>query len=227
MKLTTWLIMSFIEVLVILSLSGVCAAEDFTLSDDALMTMLDRTNYHVWAKSSIVDRRDRPGPGVEFDIYFPGTRTPENHLDCVSVAEDPSSLLFATDLRSFDAFTLKFTLLAVNGDPKAIHTGRLVVGAYINGSYRPECVTLDKQTPVIGRNNKRVADPNTAISRTTFKSSEIHSAGFTMHQLTSEGWDPNGTTITFLIEPAPGAVVIPKMAAENPPALSCIVIYVV
>ena len=33
-------------------------AEDFTLSDNALMTMLDQTNRHVYSKSSIVEKRD-------------------------------------------------------------------------------------------------------------------------------------------------------------------------
>lgn len=190
------------------------AAEDFTLSDNALMTMLDQTNKHVFSKSSIVEKRDIPGPGVEFDIYFPGTTPGERSFQCVATKNEPNNPLFASDVRVFDAFALKFTLLAVDGDPSPSYKGRLVVGALINGSYRPECVTLDP------------ADTNTAVSRTRVGRDDMSSIGITMHMLSAEGWDPNGTTITLLVEPAPGAVVIPRIYEPGPRSSNGRVIYV-
>jgi len=190
------------------------AAEDFTLSDNALMTMLDQTNKHVFSKSSIVEKRDIPGPGVEFDIYFPGTTPGERSFQCVATKNEPNNPLFASDVRVFDAFALKFTLLAVDGDPSPSYKGRLVVGALINGSYRPECVTLDP------------ADTNTAVSRTRVGRDDMSSIGITMHMLSAEGWDPNGTTITLLVEPAPEAVVIPRIYEPGPRSSNGRVIYV-
>jgi hypothetical protein len=84
MKAHAYFIMAITAVMATLVLTGACVAEDFTLSDDALMTMLNQTNKHVQAKSSIVERRDRPGPGVEFDIYFPGTKPGEWFRMCLN-----------------------------------------------------------------------------------------------------------------------------------------------
>jgi len=189
-------------------------AEDFTLSDEGLMA-LNQINKHVWAKSSIVERRDVSGPGVEFDIYFPGTKRGERNFECVVTKQnEPNNPLFASDLRVFDAFALKFTLLAVNEDTSPSNNDRLVVGAYINAGYRPECVTLDP------------ADTNTAVSRTLVGSDDVFSLGITTHMLSSEGWDPNGTTITLLVEPAPGAIAIPKIPEPKSRNITGRIIYV-
>ncbi len=190
--------------LLILVFISPLTAEDFTLSDNALMTMLGQTNKHVCSKSSIVEKRDIPGPGVEFVIYFPGTTPGERSFGYVATKNDPNNPLFASDIRVFDAFAMKFTLLAVDGDPSPSHKGRLVVGAYINASYRPECITLDP------------ADTNTAVSRTRVMRDNMHSIGITTHMLSPNGWDPNGTTITLLVEPAPDAVVIPRIPEPGP-----------
>jgi len=198
MRIFTHPAMPVMALLLTLVFISPLTAEDFTLSDNALM-MFDQTNRHVRSKSSIVEKIDIPRPGVEFDIYFPGTKSGERHFECVSTKKDePNNPLFASDLRVFDAFALKFTLLAVDGDSSPSHKGRLIVGAYVNACYRPECVTLDP------------ADANTVVSRTSVGPDDVFSIGITMHMLSSEGWDPNGTTITLLVEPAPEAVALPK-----------------
>src|SRR4030042_1645391 len=203
--ITTIALMAFL-------LTGISTAEDFTLSDNALMTMLNQTNKHVWSKASIVEKRDIPKPGVEFDIYFPGK---EHSFECFAPKmEEPNNPLFSSDLRVFDAFALKFSLLAVDGDASPSHTGRLVVGAYLNAGYRPECVTLDP------------SDSNTTVSRTRVGPDDVYSIGITMHMLTSAGWDPNGTTITLLVEPAPEAVALPKTPESTPRNITGKIIYV-
>ena len=177
--------------------------------------MIKEYNKHVWGKSAIVDKRDVPGAGVEFDIYFPGIKPGENNFECViTKMADPNNPLFASNLQMYDAFALKFTLLAVDGDRSPNHKGRLVVGAYVNAGYRPEVVSLDS------------SDSNSTVSRTMVGNKDVFSVGVTMHQLTSDGWDPNGTTITLLIEPVPGAVVLPKISEKKPPNNGGKVIYV-
>jgi len=201
--------------LLTLVFAGSLNAEDFTLSDNAMMTMLNETNSYTISKSSIVEKRDINEPGVEFDIYFPGTKPDERVFELVATKKhDPNNPLFASDVRVFDAFALKFTLMAVDGDPSPNHEGRLVVGAYINSAYRPVCVTLDPK------------ETNTAISRTGVGSDNMSTIGITMHIPPREGWDPNGTTITLLVEPVPGAVVIPRTPKPRPRNNSGKVIYV-
>jgi predicted outer membrane repeat protein len=202
-------------VLVAFLFAGISVAEDFTLSDNALMTMLNQTNEHVWSTASIVEKRDVPGPGVEFDIYFPSTKPGESHFECVATKKDePNNPLFASDLRVFDAFALKFTLLAVDGDASPNHKGHLGVGSYINMGYRPASVTLSPE------------DTNTTVSRTRVGPDDVFSIGITINLITSEGWDPNGTTITLLVEPAPEAVALPKTPESKPRNITGKIIYV-
>jgi hypothetical protein len=182
--------------------ANVAASNDFTLSDNALM-MLNKINHHVLSKASIVEKKGSPGPGVKFGIYFPGNKPGERGFECVATKNEPNNPIFASDMRKFDTFALKFTLLSVNGAASQSHKGILVVGAYINASYRPECVTLD------------LKGTNTAISRTRVGPDDVFSIGITAHMLSADGWDPNGTTVTLLVEPAPGAVIIPRTSEPN------------
>jgi len=194
--------------------SCACNAEDFTLSDNALMTMITQTNRHVSAKSSIVERRDVPGPGVEFDIYFPAK---QSYFDCVTTRTEPNNPLFAYDVNIFDHFALKFTLLAINGDSTANHKDVFTVGADIDGGFRPESVSLDPCTPIYP------PVTNTAISRTVVDKKEIFSIGIMINNF---GRASNEMTITMLVEPAPGAVVIPAIPEKRPPNVVGRIIYV-
>jgi predicted outer membrane repeat protein len=215
MSTRAFLATSIISISTILISADLVSAGDFTLSNEELM-MIKEYNKHVYGKSTIVDRRDVLGAGVEFDIYFPGTKTSENHFECViTKMADPNNPLFASNLQMYDAFALKFTLLAVDGDRSSNHKGRLVVGAYVNAGYRPEVVSLYS------------SDSNSTVSRTMVgNNKDVFSVGVTMHQLTSDGWDPNGTTITLLIEPVPGAVALPMISEKKPPNNGGKIIYV-
>ena len=184
-----------------LGLFGTLAiAENFTLSDDDLM-LLDR-HFNCVSSSEVIYKTDTEGPGVEFDIHFPDTNSPNHLITYVSCKNGGEGLLTGIDISDYDAFALKFTLVSVNDSNLPDAGGTLVVGALINSpysyAYRPEGISLQP-----GR--------NTAISSTKTDANNTSIIGFTAHFLTPDGWDPNGSTVRLLIEPAPDAELLPGL----------------
>lgn len=172
--------------------------ESFTLSDDDLM-LLDR-HFHHSSMAEIIDKRDVEGPGVEFDIHFPNTNSPNHSITYVSCKNGGEGSLVGIDISDYDAFALKFTLISVNDSNSPDAGGSLVVGALINHGYshgyRPKVISLRPQR-------------QTAISSTSTDANDISIIGITAHFLTPGGWDPNGSTVKLLVEPAPNAVLLP------------------
>lgn len=182
-----------------LGLSGTLAtAESFTLSDDDLMLLDWHFNRH--SSAEVIQKTDVEGPGIEFDIYFPDTNSPNHSITYISCKNGGEGLLTGIDINDYDAFALKFTLISVNDSIAPDAGGSLVVGALINSGYshgyRPEVISLRPQR-------------NTAISSTTTDANDISIIGFTAHFSTPDGWDPNGSTVRLLIEPAPNAELLP------------------
>ena len=183
-------------------------AVNVTLSDAGLM-LLDRY-IEVPGTSTIVDRREVPGPGVEFDIYFsvvePGSAT----VYCVSWEGHGAGSLAGIDVSMYDAFELKFTLLAVDGINTPGIGGTLIVGALIgpyDGSghaFQPQGLDFLPDTHY----------GTTAISSTPVRTNRISIIGLIAYIPSSMegGWNPSGTTVTLLVEAAPGAVAIPEPA---------------
>jgi hypothetical protein len=167
----------------------------FTLSDDDLM-LLDRHFQH-YSTSEVISKTDIAGPGVEFEIYFPDINGPGHSIYYVSCENGGEGLLTGIDISDFNAFSLKLTLVSVNGSNSPDAAGSLVVGALINSprsyAYRPEVVSLKPQR-------------NSAVSTTkTDGAKDVSIIGFTAHPFTPKGWDPNGSTIKLLVEAAPRA----------------------
>lgn len=182
-----------------LGLFGTLAiAESFTLSDDDLMLL----DYHFYrhSMSEVIHKTDVEGPGVEFDIYFPDTNSPNHSITYISCKNGGEGSLTGIDISAYDAFALKFTLVSVNDSNSPDAGGSLVVGALINSGYshgyRPEVINLRPQR-------------NTAISSTKTDAKNISIIGFTAHFSAPDGWDPNGSTVRLLIEPAPNAELLP------------------
>ncbi len=170
----------------------------FTLSDDDLM-LLDRHLHHN-SMSEVIRKANVEGPGVEFEIYFPDHKSPNYSISYVSCTNGGEGLLTDIDIRDYKAFSLKFTLLSVNGSNSPDAAGSLVVGAMINSprsyAYRPEAVSLKPQR-------------NSAISTTkTDDANDTSIIGFTAYLFTTKGWDPNGSTIRLLIEAAPNSEIL-------------------
>ena len=173
-------------------------AESFTLSDDDLM-LLDY-HFYRYSMSEVINKTDVEGPGVEFEIYFPDNTRKNNSITYVSCKNGGEGSLTGIDISAYDAFALKFTLVSVNDSNSPDAGGTLLVGALINSGYthafRPEVINLLPQR-------------NTAVSSTTTDANNISIIGFTAYFLEPDGWDPNGSTVRLLIEPAPNAELLP------------------
>ena len=182
----------------------------FTLSDDALMSL--DYKYPYGGHTTISSITDVTGPGVQFDILYPDPqeiRGLHPSLYFTSCIYGGNGSLTAIDISSFDAFTLKFTLLSANGVSLPDAVGPVVVGALINRSdalyaFNPKVIAIN--------------DPVSATSVTTTDAVQIDLIGFTCYipcwwydpegPLGPSPWDPDGATISLLVEPAPGAVLI-------------------
>jgi len=168
----------------------------FTLSDEDLMSLDVYQNSDPNNDPNaprIVGQRDIAGPGVEFDIYFPpdNKRKDNYELSYVSCNNSGEGTLVDIDVNDFDAFALKFTLIAIDGknDPNA--GGTLTVGALVDGAYRPECISFSEGDEVI------------SITGNNAKKTSV--IGFHMHKLSPDGWNSQGNTVTIRVEAAPNS----------------------
>lgn len=172
----------------------------FTLSDAALMSL----DWAPPGRGEVIAQRDVPGPGVEFEFFFPGNQFPENACYYMSTYEGGSGALSGIDVSMYDSYDLKFTLVSANGVDEASIERELIVGAYIGrpGRYKPEW--LDFGQPKISSTTLgRLGDnPESGLNL-----HEIDLVGLTV-RLYGTRWSPSGNNVTILIEAAPGAVAI-------------------
>lgn len=181
-------------------------ASNFTLSDSGLMSL---DWYLPWGlQGAIVDQRDIPEPGIEFDIHYPSIESPYPAVYYVSWKDGGAGSLVGFDISMYNNFELKFTLVSIDGVSAPDTGGTLTVGALINfGSthgFQPKGIDFLSNTSY----------GTTAISSTSTDADQISIIGFTAYIPSSwkAGWNPSGTTVTLLVEPAPGAVAIPEPA---------------
>lgn len=191
------------------------SAKKLTLSEQGILLLDEYSPFYPDMKSTILEKRHIEGVGVEFDIYLPGNEHPENLLLYIFSKEKVKDIFEGVDIASCDAFELKFTLVAVDGSASEDNTGSLVVGAQIEGAFRPEVISLS------------ASRPHTAISTTPMDANNISIAGFTAYMVNKEGWDPNGTTITLLVEPVlQDTIAAPLVKAEEKSKTAGRIIYV-
>jgi len=191
--------MLFIIISVLLGLmTPKASAMKLTLSDEGLMALDEYSKRNIGLKATILEKRDIEGSGVEFDIYFPGNKHPDHSIYYFFSEHKLKEVFQGIDVASYDAFELKFTIISVHGNDSPDSGGILIVGSHINGSYRPEAISL------------RESKPKSSISTTRISTDRLSNVGFTAHMLTSQGWDPNGTTVTLLIEPVLNAFSVPQ-----------------
>ena len=163
----------------------------FTLSDEDIMSLdvyQDSNPKYDPNVPKIIAQRDVPGPGVEFDIYFPSDNKSKTNysLGYVSCGNRGKGALVDIDVNDFDAFALKFTLISIDGrnDPNA--GGTLLVGALINSGYshafRPEYISFEKEVEAV------------SVTKTDAEKTSI--IGFEIYKSSPEGWSPKGNTVT-------------------------------
>jgi hypothetical protein len=172
----------------------------FTLSDEDLMSLdvyFGSNPKYDPNVPKIVAQRDVSGPGVEFDIYFPtDNKNKSNYvLTYVSCDNHGKGTLVGIDVNDFDAFALKFTLIAVDGKNDPNVGSPLIVGALVNAGYThsicPEYISLAKKNEVV------------SIVKTDAEKTSI--IGFIIYKSSPDGWSPQGNTVTIRIEAAPNA----------------------
>ena len=191
--------------IVLLSISAAGGAS-FTLSDAALMS-LDWNEQDYYAqplKARILERRDIPGPGVEYDIFFPSSIGMDRCLTCISSWRGGSGALVGLNVSMYATYDLLFTLKSVNGGQSTNEGDWVTVGAMIgpfgtsSGAYRPFMLDTNPSDWL----------PDYVAAWTDVKTSQLKIIGFTLGLMpqTNNHWNPQGTTLTLLVQPAPGAV---------------------
>jgi predicted outer membrane repeat protein len=215
MKITAHTAMPITALLLTLIFVSPLAAEDFTLSDEGLM-MLHVGTYYYGATASIISKRDIPGPGIEYKIHFPGTKESESTLSMVCNnlcgSKDP---IVGVNVGKYDHFALKFTLISIDGKTTSEAGGRLCVGAEVgcdgrHGGFRPMLIGF-------GENLEPNDISATSLSRISLSGEGeiLSNIGFIAYIDEPNGWDPNGSTIKLLVEPAPAAVAIPEQQSQR------------
>jgi hypothetical protein len=193
LKNTIWAT-TFVGIVFLSSAIGEDVKRMFTLSDDELMSIDVYQNSDPNNDPNapfITAKRDISGPGVEFDIYFPPDNRHNNVMEYVSCKNRGKGTLVDIDVNDFDAFALRFTLIAVDGKSDINAGGLLGVGALVDGAYRPECISFAKGDEVI------------SITRNHVKKTSV--IGFEVSKAIPDGWNPKGNTVTIRVEAAPKA----------------------
>lgn len=177
---------------------------EITLSSDQLMTL----DQGWWSPSRPKVVRQRPaGAGVLFDIQFPGNEPGHQSLKYVSTGARGRMALVGLDVGPYEAFSLKFTLVAINGAIGAQLPQKLVVGAVIGPTKDGK---ISRYEPL-----ELSSDPQkiTGIARTPVGLANVREVGIHVHMANPEVWDPNGTIVTLRVEPADRATVLPTPQA--------------
>jgi hypothetical protein len=162
----------------------------FTLSDEALMSL----DFHGGSTARVIAKRDAPGPGVEFDIYFP----PAGYsLSYTSSHTSGKGALINIDPNEYIGYALKFTLLDIKSTTPKANNARLSAGANIGspGRYQPAFMRFSQ-------------DRGPVTSSTGFDPTEVRHLdyiGFRANLFSKEFSNTNGLTVTIKVEAVPGA----------------------
>jgi len=138
------------------------------------------------------------GPGIEFEIYFPDNTPGSCSLSFVSSGTGGRGALVGADMRAYEAFALKLTLVSINGQSDPKMKQKLVAGAVIGPtatgrltSYEPAALSM-------------AASENTVTAVTAASADEVYEIGFHIHAENHEDWDAAGSLVVLKVEPAEG-----------------------
>lgn len=143
----------------------------------------------------VVRKRVVPDSGVEFDIHFPSNGPGYNSIDYVSSGVGGRGTLVGFDVSDYKVFSLRFTLVSIDGVTGPNITQELVVGAVIGPTAEGK---LSGYTPVtLSFSSGRT----TAVSTIPiFGVSNIYQIGIHAHIAKPENWSPSGSMITIRVE---------------------------
>ena len=179
-------------------------ATDFTLSDSAILSL----DYNLSSSflppptAIITSEQDIPGTGVQFNIHFSSTNSPDYFRFQVSDNTHGAGTLAGLNVSAYSNFVLKFTVLSIDGSASASQL--LEVGALI-GPYNGSAWAFHPQiTSPAGYY------PPSAVSTISVTSATIADIGFYTSEWPSWEWSAGPHDVTLLVQPAAGAVQIPE-----------------
>jgi len=142
---------------------------------------------------------------VQFSIHFPSTNSLDSFRFQISDSHHGAGTLAGLDVNAYSNFVLKFTVLSIDGS--ASGSKLLEVGALIgpfHGSqwgFHPEITSLTGSYPL------------SVVSTIAVTSATISDIGFYTTEWPSGAWSAGPHDVTFLVQPADGAVQIPEPAS--------------
>jgi hypothetical protein len=135
------------------------------------------------------------GPSVEFDIYFPTNSPGSCSLSFVSSGAGGRGTLVGADVRAYEVFALKLTLVSINGRSDPVLKQKLVAGAVIGPTAEGRPTGYEPVTLGL------TASEKTVTAKTPVSTPEIYEIGFHIHALNHEDWDPSGSRIVLKAGP--------------------------
>ncbi|MCP4261044.1 MAG: hypothetical protein GY774_26560 [Planctomycetes bacterium] len=192
--------------LIMVLLSGSCQKNDYNttvteaISSQTLTLSGNQLIYLDWdggipIGARVVSKRLVPDSGVEFDIHFPSNEPGYNKIDYVSSGVGGQGALISSKIRDYKVFSLKFTLVSIDGATGSDVSQELVVGALIGPTADGR---LSGYTPVT---LSLASGQTTAVSSISiFGVTKIYQVGFHAHLAKPESWNPSGSRIILRVE---------------------------
>jgi hypothetical protein len=165
-----------------------------TLSEQQLILLDWNSSNHRGAR--VKSKKAVAGPGVEFDVHFPSNRPGSCSLSFVSTGTGGRGSLVGTNVRGYDAFALKLTLVSVNGQTQPERKQTLVAGAVIGPTPEGRLTGYEPVTLSLAASEK------TVTAMTPVSTDGIYEVGFHIHVLDYQDWDESGSRIVLRVEPA-------------------------
>lgn len=174
--------------------SQVQTSQTLTLSGNQLI-FLD-WDGGIPSGARVVRKRVVPDSGVEFDFHFPSNEPGYNSIDYVSSGVGGRGALVGFEVSEYKVFSLKFTLVSIDGVTGPNITQELIVGAVIGPTADGR---LSGYTPV----TLSFASGRTMVVSTIpiFGVSKIYQIGIHAHMVKPENWSPSGSMVTIRVEP--------------------------
>ena len=148
----------------------------------------------------VESKRVVPGPGVEFTIYFPSNSPGNCSLSFVSSGTSGRGSLVGTDIRAYEAFALKITLVSINGRSDPDLKQKLVTGAVIGPTAEGRLTSYEPVKLSMARSE------NTITAVTKVSAEEVYEIGFHVHveNQNHKEWDAAGNRVVLRVEPVEG-----------------------
>lgn len=108
------------------------------------------------------------------------------------------------DIRDYEAFALKFTLVSINGRSDPEMKQKLVAGALIGPTNKGQLSIYEPVTLGMAASEK------TMISKTSVSTDKLYQIGFHIHILNPLDWDQSGSIVKLQVEPVKDGDAVPQ-----------------